>query len=146
MKHLTSRLVWLVAAALVVASPAAAQSRIAVVDTTGVTVLDTTTGQERAHFPLQLDPGEVPNAITVTPDGGRLLVTTTSATSGGFPNLLSFLHVLDASTGDRLARISTPWSRGKAVVLPDGSRAFLTGAIASDTLNQSALNVVDLTS
>lgn len=135
-----------VLALLLAARPAAAQSRIAILDGTGVSVLDTTTGQERARFPLELESGEAPVAIATSLDGGRLFVTTQNPAGYGYSMPKTFLHVLDASTGDRLARISTPWSSGKAVVLPDGSRAFLAGTIPGDGFNGSALTTVDLAS
>ena len=94
---------------LLAARPAVAQSRIAILDATGVSVLDTTTGQERARFPLELEPQETPKTIVASADGARLFITTAIPASGQ-----AFLHVLDASTGERLARISTPRTTGKA--------------------------------
>jgi hypothetical protein len=148
-KTLSSRLVCLLAAGLVVfATPAAAQSRIAILDATGVSVLDTSTGEVRARFPLQLEPEEAPSAIASSADGARLFVTTSIPATAEFAPEPVFLHVLDASTGDRLARISTPRAYGRAVVTPDGSRAFLTSRRfpndVGDPFFSTAITIVDL--
>ena len=139
-RNLTHRLVWLVAAwVFAVATPAAAQSRIAILDGTGVSVLDTATGQARARFELQLQAQETPFAISSSPDGARLFITTRTVSAE------SFLHVLDVSTGDRVARISASWLTGKAVVTPDGSRAFLTAGKVNNPTLGTTITTVDLT-
>ena len=104
------------------AAPATAQSRIAILDATGISVLDTTTGQLRARFQLPLGPDEYPGHISASPDGARLLVT---AANGAEPwPLFGVLYVLDAVTGEVMARVPGPASNGKPAVLPDGTHAF----------------------
>ena len=145
-KSLTSGLFWLFAAGLLaVAAPAAAQSRIAILDGTGVSVLDTTTGQAQARFELQQrQPQEHPFGVTASADGARLFITTSASEILQAPSSEAFLYVLDASTGDQLARISTPWITGKAVVTPDGSRAFLTSRKVGDFFASTTMTIVDL--
>ena len=103
----------------------------------------------RARFPLQLEAQETPSAIASSADGARLFVTASiPATIGRFAPEAVFLYVLDASTGDRLARIPTPRSYDKAVATPDGSRAFLTSRKfpndPGDPFSSTAITIVDL--
>ena len=85
--------------ALVCAAPAArAQSSVAVLDLTGVSILDTGNGQQLARFALVLQPGETPTTIAASADGSRLFVVTTLTAFTGA------LHVLDRDTGASLAR------------------------------------------
>ena len=123
----SSSTVSVIAALLVVlaGAPAAAQSRIAILDGTGVSVLDTTTGQLRARFELSLPSLERPYGINASADGNRLLVTTSEITASEYEGTRGALYVLDAVTGERLARVPTPPSHRKPMVAPDGSRAFL---------------------
>ena len=108
-------------------------------------MLDTATGQQQARFELQLAALETPRTIATSADGSRLFITT-SPFDHPFVGSSSetFLHVLDASTGERLARIATPWAYGKAVVTPDGSRAFLLSANVPHTLPTTTMTIVDL--
>ena len=136
MQSFRTAISWTMVAVLCIAAPVAAQSRIAILDATGITVLDTTTGQVRARFELSLPPEEYPGGINATADGARLLVTTSWGTTSRYEKRKGALYVLDAVTGERLARVSTPPSSRKPLVLPDGSRAFL---VSEDTVFEGTL-------
>ena len=123
------KLVTGVALVLAMAASARAQSTVAILDATGISILDTGTGQQRARFPLTLTPGEIPTTIAASADGSRLFVTTTlTATTGA-------VHVFDRVSGARIARLATSNSSiaGRVAPTTDGRHAyFVATAEASD--------------
>ena len=139
MKFRSSAALVVLAGLLVVlaAAPATAQSRIAILDTTGISVLDTTTGQLRARFELPLSPEEHLRNITASADGARLLVTSQAGAGG-------VLYVLDAVTGGVIARVPGRPSNGNPVVLPDGARAFTVSVDPEYWFRASTITTVDL--
>jgi DNA-binding beta-propeller fold protein YncE len=125
----------LVGLALLVAfaDSARAQARIAVIDASGISILDSGDGTERARFPFALPSGETFEGFEASADGGRLYVTASLSNAAA-------LYVIDASTGENVARIQIPNGFRKAAVTPDGSRAFVnTHDSAGD-----GISVVDL--
>ena len=70
-RHVLAALALLVA----FATCAQAQSRIAIVDATGISILDTGDGTERARFPFALPSGETFAGFEASADGGRLYIT-----------------------------------------------------------------------
>jgi DNA-binding beta-propeller fold protein YncE len=128
-RRLLAGLVLLLACAV----PASAQSRIAIVDATGISILDTGDGTERARFPFALPSGETFAGFEASADGGRLYVTAALSNAAA-------LYVIDASTGENVARIQIPNGFRKAAVTPDGSRAFVNTHDSSG----DGISVVDL--
>jgi hypothetical protein len=113
--------------ALVGAAPAAhAQSSIAILDATGVSILDTSNGQQQARFALPLQTGETPKALAASADGARLFVTTTFTTS-----YTGALLVLDRDTGATVARFPTSNSTviGRVAPTSDGKQVYFAATV-----------------
>ena len=104
---------------------ARAQSSIAILDATGVSILDTTNGQPLARFTLTLQPGETPRTLAASADGSRLFVTTRLAAFTGA------LHVLDRDTGASLARFAVLQSsmEGRAAPTNDGKQVYFAATV-----------------
>lgn len=107
----------------IAATPASAQSWIAIRDASSIIIIDSATGNARAQFPFVLPSNESNVRMGATEDGLHLYVQTTINRANDAHD--SALYVIDATTGHQLNRVEIPDTLGgRVVVAPDASRAY----------------------